>query len=63
MLTCPRPPRKWPTKPDAKRTSRNAIPPRTMRSPAKMKKGIAIIAKMFMPEFSCWKMTMGGMPR
>jgi len=25
-----------------------------------MKKGIAIMAKAFMPEFICWKITTGG---
>ncbi|MNE93130.1 hypothetical protein D3C80_1909370 [compost metagenome] len=62
ILTWPRPPRRWPTMPAAKRISRSAMPPRTIRSPAKMKNGMAIIAKTFMPEFICWKTTIGGSP-
>jgi len=34
MLTCPSPPRRWPTSAPASPTSRRAMSPRTMRSPA-----------------------------
>ena len=49
MLTWPRPPRTWPISEPAKATMRLAMPPRTMRSPAKMKKGIAISVKIETP--------------
>ena len=39
------------------------MPPRTIRSPAKMKNGMAISEKTEMPEFSRWKTTSGGRPR
>jgi hypothetical protein len=38
------------------------MPPRIIRSPAKMKNGIAIMAKAFMPELICWNTTTGGRP-
>ncbi len=38
------------------------MPPRIIRSPAKMKNGIAIMANTLMPELSCWNTTMGGRP-
>jgi hypothetical protein len=36
------------------------MPPRIIRSPAKMKNGIASMEKTFMPEASCWNTTTGG---
>ena len=42
---------------------RLAMPPRTIRSPAKMKKGIAISVKIETPEATRWKTTSGGSPR
>ena len=63
MLTWPRPPRTWPISEPAKATMRLAMPPRTIRSPAKMKKGIAISVKTETPAATRWKTTSGGRPR
>jgi len=48
-FTTPRPPRTAPTADCAKRTNRIAMPPWNIRSPAKMKNGIAINGKTFTP--------------
>ena len=62
-FTWPSPPRRCPTRLAAMPMSRSAMPPRIIRSPAKMKKGMASMEKAFMPEFSCWNTTTGGRSR
>ena len=62
MLTWPRPPRTWPISEPAKATMRAAMPPLTIRSPAKMKNGIAISVKTETPEARRWNTTSGGRP-
>ena len=49
-LTTPSPPRTEPTAAEASRTSRTAMPPCSIRSPAKMKNGIARREKTEIPE-------------
>ena len=58
--TIPSPPRTRPIAASATRTSRSAIPARYIRSPAKMKKGIAIRVKTLIPAATRWTATMGG---
>jgi hypothetical protein len=41
-FTCPRPPRKWPTRVAANATRRSVMPPTFIRPAASMKNGIAI---------------------
>ena len=53
-LTTPSPPRDLPTAEAARRTSRAAMPPCIISSPAKMKKGIASSEKTEMPERMRW---------
>jgi hypothetical protein len=60
MFTCPSPPRRCPTIAAASATNLSAMPPRIIRSPAKMKNGIASMENTFMPEESCWNTTTGG---
>jgi hypothetical protein len=60
--TMPSPPRIQPTVALASATSRRAMPPCSMISPAKMKNGIASRAKMLMPLAICWKTTAGLSP-
>jgi len=48
-FTTPNPPRIDPTAAEAKRTSRMAMPPWNINSPAKMKNGIASSEKTFTP--------------
>ena len=60
-LTRPRPPRVRPKAPSATWTSRCAIPDLYIRSPAKMKKGIAISVKTLTPAAMRWKTTTSGM--
>ena len=62
MLTWPSPPRMCPTIAPASATRRRAMSPRTIRSPAKMKNGMAISAKTEMPLFRRWNTTTGGSP-
>ena len=49
MLTWARPPRIWPITVSEKRTMFRVIPPWFMMSPARMKNGIAISGKEYMP--------------
>ncbi len=61
-LTIPSPPRMAPTAAEAKRTSRTAIPPWNISSPAKMKNGIARSEKIEIPEMIRWVATRIGRP-
>jgi hypothetical protein len=61
-LLIPRPPRMWPTSDLAKTTILSAMPPYSISSPAKMKKGMARNENTFIPEVICWKMTAMGSP-
>ncbi|MNT27598.1 hypothetical protein D3C72_1632350 [compost metagenome] len=49
----PRPPRTWPISARAKLTIRSAMPPYSISSPAKMKKGMARKEKTLMPAVIC----------
>ena len=61
-LTIASPPRTAPTAAEAKRTSRMAMPPCSISSPAKMKNGIASSEKTLMPEMIRWKVISSGKP-
>ena len=63
ILTWPSPPRTCPISEPAKAMIRAAMPPRIIRSPAKMKNGMARRLKADTPELSCWNTTMAGRPR
>ena len=63
IFTCPSPPRICPTSAAAKATRWSAILPRIIRSPAKMKNGMASMENTFMPEESCCTTTMAGRSR
>ena len=52
-LTCPKPPRKWPTRDDASAINLSDMPPRNINSPAKMKSGIARSEILLKPEATC----------
>ncbi|MNK24020.1 hypothetical protein D3C87_423220 [compost metagenome] len=56
----PNPPRTWPTNDFANATMRSAMPPYSISSPVKMKKGMARNENAFMPEVICWKATASG---
>ncbi len=61
-FTAPRPPRTLPTAAAASRTSRAAMPPCSISSPAKMKNGIASSEKTETPERMRWNATKSGSP-
>ena len=61
-LTTPRPPRIAPTAAAASRTSRAAMPPCSISSPAKMKNGIARSEKTEIPDMIRWNATKRGSP-
>jgi len=56
----PRPPRMWPTIPLARFTNRRDIPPVSIKSPARIKKGTARNGKWSIPEFIFWSIIMIG---
>ena len=62
MLTCPRPPRRRPTRAAANAIRRSEMPPRSMISPAKMKSGIATSVAAPLPAATCCTSTSGGRP-
>ncbi|MNI23012.1 hypothetical protein D3C73_765810 [compost metagenome] len=59
-LDMPKPPRTCPTSDLAKLTMRSAMPPYSINSPVKMKKGMARNENAFMPEVICWNATASG---
>ncbi len=62
MTTWASPPRMWPTRTLAKRTSRAEIPPVSMKRPARMKKGTARSGKESRPVNIFWARIVSGMP-
>src|SRR6516165_6123585 len=61
-LASPRPPRQWPTRLRAKFRILSAMPPCSISSPEKMKKGIARNENTFIPETIIWIGVASGSP-